>query len=484
VTYNVTDRSDTRLDLNQLASLIKAAQSDKERHFADLYRYAWPHVLYFATGLLKGRDESEDLAQRVFLYLYEHVEEIRNPQAGLAYINRVTTSIGQNLLVSKRRYMESSLEGLYEKYGLDSDGMPPELTLDELQQGPLQSSIPGSNLKDEEHYRRVYDLVLELPETLRECVFLRYWGEYHNKEIADILGVSENVVAVRLKRARKRLREELGPSFRESGEGKAAGPGTAALSIGVSLAFMARKQQLAAPQRGLWMSGGPQASSPAAQAALPGEAGTTGAGSAGSAGSAGGLGAKGVVALILATAVIVGGVSLGRLYAAGMNRTGEPSAAVAQRTPEVRQEPFSRKGAEEAARAISDPSPDETATTSVLDSFGVDNPTSDGVPRSLREDFRPALSQVAKRDPLAPVITLSHATVRYPVGSAPTRAQVLADSGAQARAADGSLLTLRIHDFGQLGQMNRLRSFLVFLHAIDSAGRQAAVKTLEITVAP
>jgi RNA polymerase sigma factor (sigma-70 family) len=55
---------------------------------------------------------------------------------------------------------------------------------------------------------RLLRAVPELPETLRGVVVLRLEG-LNDREIADVLGVSPNNVAVRLTRARDALRRRM-----------------------------------------------------------------------------------------------------------------------------------------------------------------------------------------------------------------------------------------------------------------------------------
>ncbi len=66
-----------------------------------------------------------------------------------------------------------------------------------------------SSLMDEDQFIRVRYALARLPAKYREPLVLRYLQELPTMEIARILGVSRNVLNVRLSRAREFLRQDL-----------------------------------------------------------------------------------------------------------------------------------------------------------------------------------------------------------------------------------------------------------------------------------
>ena len=62
---------------------------------------------------------------------------------------------------------------------------------------------------DSEIFERVRQAVAALPAKYREPVVLRYLQELSTSEICRLLGISRNLLQVRLNRAKKRLRQEL-----------------------------------------------------------------------------------------------------------------------------------------------------------------------------------------------------------------------------------------------------------------------------------
>jgi RNA polymerase sigma-70 factor (ECF subfamily) len=68
---------------------------------------------------------------------------------------------------------------------------------------------------DQETFARVQRAVLTLPQKYREVVALRYLQGLEAEEICELLGITANALQVRLNRARKRLREQLGNLLEE-----------------------------------------------------------------------------------------------------------------------------------------------------------------------------------------------------------------------------------------------------------------------------
>lgn len=68
---------------------------------------------------------------------------------------------------------------------------------------------------DEETFARVRRAVQGLPQKYREVVTLRYLQGLDIQEACRLLGITANSLQVRLNRARKRLKEQLGELFEE-----------------------------------------------------------------------------------------------------------------------------------------------------------------------------------------------------------------------------------------------------------------------------
>jgi RNA polymerase sigma factor (sigma-70 family) len=83
--------------------------------------------------------------------------------------------------------------------------------LDEQAPIPASGLDPEHSLSQQQRYERLRSAVRDLPLAMRQVVVLTLEG-LSNGEVAEIVGISENNVAVRLTRARAALTRALGVS--------------------------------------------------------------------------------------------------------------------------------------------------------------------------------------------------------------------------------------------------------------------------------
>ena len=80
---------------------------------------------------------------------------------------------------------------------------------------PVQTNGADERLMDRETFDRVHKAIIALPVKYREPIILRYLQELSTDKIIQILGISKNVLHVRLNRAKKRLKQNLAELIEE-----------------------------------------------------------------------------------------------------------------------------------------------------------------------------------------------------------------------------------------------------------------------------
>lgn len=141
----------------------------------------------------------EDLLQDIALALWQALPRFRGDAALPTYVFR----IAQNRAVSHmaRRRARSAVD---------------HPAGESAEQRPSQDPSPEESSVGTEMRRRLEWAVRQLRPSLRQALVLRLDGLGH-REIAEILGLSENNVAVRLTRARGELRRLLEPAAESGG---------------------------------------------------------------------------------------------------------------------------------------------------------------------------------------------------------------------------------------------------------------------------
>lgn len=154
-----------------------------EQYSDDLFRFAF-------FKLHQNREQALDFVQNTFIKAWEYIadgKEIKNLRALLYKILR-------NLIIDHYRSPKSN----------------PKESVDILtEQGVQFQNQDHHKIITQVEYNEIISVLDELVDEDKELVLLRYVDGFSPKEIAEMLGESQNVVSVRLTRAKKRLKQLL-----------------------------------------------------------------------------------------------------------------------------------------------------------------------------------------------------------------------------------------------------------------------------------
>lgn len=89
------------------------------------------------------------------------------------------------------------------------------VSLDALSETRFEPKETGPDAEEEAEYREIRSVIGQLPDDHQSVLVLRYVEGLGPKDIAEMLGVSPNVVSVRIDRALKKVREILNPAAPE-----------------------------------------------------------------------------------------------------------------------------------------------------------------------------------------------------------------------------------------------------------------------------
>ena len=170
-----------------------AAGGDREA-FAALVGATRTVVSSIALAIVRDAELSRDVAQDVFLSVWQDLRELRDPESFLPWLRQLTRHRSYHVLRTERRRAQRITAA-------DPD------TLVAMAADP-QPHAGAQMLADEE--RRLLAVVLdELPDETREVITLYYREGQSTAQVARLLGLSEAGVRQRLARARVRLRRDL-----------------------------------------------------------------------------------------------------------------------------------------------------------------------------------------------------------------------------------------------------------------------------------
>jgi RNA polymerase sigma-70 factor, ECF subfamily len=181
--------------------IIARVLAGERNLFHDLIRPYERMVYLTAFSILKDETEAEETSQEAMISAYRHLASFRAEAKFSTWLVTIAVNAArQRLRRAKRATMESIDERLEAAEG---DFTPAFLT--DWREVPL-AALERGELRDV-----IRAAVAELPEIYREVFTLRDVDELDVAETAQALGVSENVVKVRLHRARMLLQKQLVP---------------------------------------------------------------------------------------------------------------------------------------------------------------------------------------------------------------------------------------------------------------------------------
>lgn len=183
----------------------KARQGDYEA-FASLVSRYERRIFALALRIVRRSHDAEEVVQQTFLSLLEHLEDFRGESAFSTWLLRIATNHALGLL--RREAVRATMPlsgGSHESE--DDEGLPKPHYIAEWRESPEDI------LSQKETRALVEQALAELDEKYRLVFVLRDIEGLSTSETAEILGLTEANVKVRLLRARLMLREKLTQLF-------------------------------------------------------------------------------------------------------------------------------------------------------------------------------------------------------------------------------------------------------------------------------
>ncbi len=161
------------------AELIAAAAAGNLSAFSELVRLHRQRVLRTAAGIVGSTDEAEDVAQQVFIRVWERLDDYDPSGSFVSWLYRITVNMAIDTL--RRRRNEAPL-------GEDM---------------PSNAEGPERQLLVADERQQVRNAIAQLPDKTRAALILREYEQLSYKEIAAALKIPIGTVMSRLNYARR-----------------------------------------------------------------------------------------------------------------------------------------------------------------------------------------------------------------------------------------------------------------------------------------
>lgn len=186
---------------SDLELMLRVRSGDAESFEVLLNRYRLPLVSFFVR-MVRDRALAEDLAQEVFLRVYQARQRYQPEARFTTWLYRIATNLALNAIRDRKSDDAPALDD-------DEDGEPRTARIADTRLTAEQQLM----LSDRE--RLIRQAVESLPEKQRAAVILHKYQEVDYRQISSVLGLSESAVKSLLFRAYENLRVWLEPLLQE-----------------------------------------------------------------------------------------------------------------------------------------------------------------------------------------------------------------------------------------------------------------------------
>jgi len=185
------------------SSLLDRLRARDGAAFETLVRTCTPRMLAVAMRFLRQESDAQDAVQAAFIQAYNALPTFDGRSAVSTWLHSITVRACLMRLRQQRSRNETSIESLLPQFLSDGHRKDPK------------GSWPAVDASNSEERKLIRDCIEKLPDDFRNIILLRDIEELSTREAAEYLEISENLVKIRLHRARQALRTLLEPHFRK-----------------------------------------------------------------------------------------------------------------------------------------------------------------------------------------------------------------------------------------------------------------------------
>ncbi|MCL5745250.1 MAG: sigma-70 family RNA polymerase sigma factor [Acidobacteria bacterium] len=185
----------TRVDYQntQEGALVRRAQAGDEAAFRDIVERYQSKVFSIIHGIVRQRNDSEDIAQQVFAKVYFSIKNFDFRSSLITWIYKITVNECFDYLRKKK----------VRKLVYESDLSEDEVRRVENTEPSIDRQPPADATLARRDY--VLKLLTRVSEEERMLLMMKEVEGYSVEELASMTGMNENTIKVKLFRARQKL---------------------------------------------------------------------------------------------------------------------------------------------------------------------------------------------------------------------------------------------------------------------------------------
>jgi RNA polymerase sigma-70 factor, ECF subfamily len=195
-----TGQAKTKLDhrSSEEAALVKRVQARDEMAFKEIVDRYQSKVFSIIFGILRNRNDAEDIAQQVFAKVYFSIRNFDFRSSLLTWIYKITVNECYDYLRKKR----------VRKLIYESDFSADESLRVENSEPAATQAVPVDQRLAQ--HDLIFKLLSKISEEDRTLILLKEVEGHSVEELSQMTGMNENTIKVKLFRARQKLVKAAG----------------------------------------------------------------------------------------------------------------------------------------------------------------------------------------------------------------------------------------------------------------------------------
>ena len=178
-----TDLYNRNVKQNEEIIMVQAAANGNVESFNRLCKRYYPAIVAICYSQLGERGLAEDAAQEAFFVAYRDLSKLKKINLFGRWLARISRNIAVDMAKARVRDKLISTD--------DCD------------------SICEEKKEKDDHIEAVKKIIAGLPVKARETIYLRFYNQMSYQDISSLLGISQQAVNGRIRRAKKIVAKEL-----------------------------------------------------------------------------------------------------------------------------------------------------------------------------------------------------------------------------------------------------------------------------------
>src|ERR1019366_6186598 len=180
------------------AALVKRVQARDEIAFREIVERYQAKVFSIIYGILRNRNDAEDIAQQVFAKIYFSIQNFDFRSSLLTWIYKITVNECYDYLRKKR----------VRKLVYESDFSDEDAQRMEASEPAVDSAVPADTRLAQRDL--ILKLLSKVSEEERTLLLMKEVEGHSVEELAGMTGLNENTIKVKLFRTRQKLLKAAG----------------------------------------------------------------------------------------------------------------------------------------------------------------------------------------------------------------------------------------------------------------------------------